>query len=116
MYLATTKVLNVTVQVKKQVALFVNYSNHIFSPIKILYRMYSRLNASSQQYINYHCENNIFYHCSLCLCNCARSFLLNTNIHRVNMFLFHFQAKDSNTHVNVYSFLPNNGNRNQQNN
>ena len=48
MYLATTKVLTVTVQVKNQVALFANYSNQIFSPIKILYKTHSRLNASSQ--------------------------------------------------------------------
>ena len=33
-----------------------------------------------------------------------------------NLILFHFLTKNSNTHAYVHSWLPNNGDRNQQNN
>ena len=51
----------------------------IVSPQAIIYQL---SNHHSQQYINYHCKNNLVYCCSLCLFNSAMCFLHKGIVHK----------------------------------
>ena len=52
----------------------------IASPQAVIYQL---SNCYNQQYINCHCKNNLFYWCSLCLCNSAISFLFEVIVHKL---------------------------------
>ena len=75
----------------------------ITSPQAIIYQL---SNHHSQQYINYHCKNNLLY-CSLCLCINVICFLHKAIVH--NLISFQFQTKDSDAHVYVHQWSQNNG-------
>ena len=84
----------------------------IESPRAIIYQL---SNHHSQQYINYHCKNNLLYCCSLCFYVIVL-YLFYIKWFFINLFSFHIQTKDSDMHVYVHSWLLNDCDRNQPNN
>ena len=49
--------------------------HHLWDCHRLYNIIYQSSNCHSQQYINYHCKNNLLYYCSLCSHNSAISFL-----------------------------------------
>ena len=89
----------------------INYKNCI---IFCFPRDYYQLSIVSSSHISYCYKKNLFYCCSLCLCNSTLSWL-----HKglfINLFLFDIQIRDSDVYVYAQSWLPSVGDRNQWNN
>ena len=77
--------------------------------------IYQLSNHHSQQYINYHFNNSLCYCCSLYLAMYVIAlYLFHIKWLFINLFSFHIQTKYSDTHAYVYSWSPNDGDRNQQ--
>ena len=67
--------------------------HHLWDCHRIYNIIYQSSNCYNQQYINYHCKNNLLYYCSLCSHNSAISFLHKMIGHKPVFTSFHSQTK-----------------------